>query len=771
MKKIAFTLVIFLISLILLSPLGCKNVASQSNTPVRLDTFSSKPLNLDFEEGQLGGIPQGWFAPTSNIGYPAKLVEENPKTGKRCVMLFNDKAEIAPNVFGNVMQSIDANAFRGKRVKFSGAVRINGESNDARAQLWFRVDRNEQQVGFFDNMGDRPITSSEWKYYEIVADIDQDAKVINIGMILLGKGKAWLDSVSFEEVGALTYSKEPARPLTQQGLANVVAFTKLFGYIRHFHPSDEAANIDWNSFAINNIKIVEEAKNNIELAEKLNSVFNPIAPTVKVFPSGQSPELPSELNSLSPKAKFTYWRHIGFGNSAQKNDLGPYHSYRVQVTSDDKAPTPNKPFIGDLGAGLSCMVPMALYVDEKGTLPHTSQVKVETEPLIKYSGDDRNTRLANVITTWNILQHFYPYFDVVKVNWPQSLEKALLSAANDKDAIAFTKTLSLMIADLQDGHGLVRYSGDNNNFTLPIIVDFVEDKLVVTDISTSNNTEGLQIGDIITSIDNKPVKEVLAEKEALISGATLQWKRFNALRKIFIGAKDSEATLEIEKGNGQKKTLSLKKTTFLSQLEESQPDKVTEIKPGIFYLDLDRIKDDDFIKVLPKLEKAKGVIFDLRGYPNQLSPTILNHLIDEPVQSARWNVPIVSTPDHQNMVEFDTNGRWTLKPEAPKIKAKVAFITDGRAISYAESYMGIVEAYKLAEIVGAPTAGTNGNINPLKLPGDYTVIWTGMKVLKHDGSQHHGIGIQPTVAVSRTIKGITEKKDEFLEKAIEVVSK
>jgi C-terminal processing protease CtpA/Prc len=133
-------------------------------------------------------------------------------------------------------------------------------------------------------------------------------------------------------------------------------------------------------------------------------------------------------------------------------------------------------------------------------------------------------------------------------------------------------------------------------------------------------------------------------------------------------------------------------------------------------------------------------------------------------------VPIISKPDHANVVAYDTGGRWDLQPIAPKLKGKIAFLTDGRAISYAESYMGIIEAYKLAEIVGEPTAGTNGNVNPFKLPGDYTVVWTGMKVLKHDGSQHHGIGIHPTVPASRTVRGIREKRDEQLERAIAIVS-
>jgi C-terminal processing protease CtpA/Prc len=85
--------------------------------------------------------------------------------------------------------------------------------------------------------------------------------------------------------------------------------------------------------------------------------------------------------------------------------------------------------------------------------------------------------------------------------------------------------------------------------------------------------------------------------------------------------------------------------------------------------------------------------------------------------------------------------------------------------------MGIIEHYKLAAIVGSPTAGTNGNINPFMLPGGYFVSWTGMKVLKHDGSRHHGVGIQPTVPVSRTIQGVIKGSDEILERALKVVSK
>ena len=125
-------------------------------------------------------------------------------------------------------------------------------------------------------------------------------------------------------------------------------------------------------------------------------------------------------------------------------------------------------------------------------------------------------------------------------------------------------------------------------------------------------------------------------------------------------------------------------------------------------------------------------------------------------------------PDRTH-VDFDF-ANWEVAPQAPRFRGRVVFLTDGRAVSYAETYLGIVEHYKLGEIVGEPTAGTNGNVNPFTLPGGYRVSWTGMKVLKHDGSRHHGVGIQPTVRVSPTVRGIVEGRDEVLERAIEVLT-
>src|ERR1051326_6341508 len=734
--------------------------ARAQSSLVRVQNVEPHPANLDFEQGTLGQVPDGWRCPTT-INYGAELAAEQPKSGKYSAVLFSKDAPAAGSPFGNLMQAFDATPFRGKRVRFRASVRMEGQSG--RAQLWMRVDRTGNKIGFFDNMMDRPITSGEWREYEIAGSIADDAEVLNIGMLLFGKGKAWLDAVSIEDSGKVVVRADPPKPATARGLENLIAFSRLLGYVRHFHPSDEAAATDWNAFAVNGVLAVESAKNAAELNQKLNELFRQVAPTVRVFPTGRTVPFPGELTPPANTSglEVISWKHRGFGPTTKQDAI--YHSERVRTSLNTNSPDPRKPFAADLGGGVSCIVPLALFVDAKGTLPHAaSQATQSQNSPVEYSGNDRATRLANVALAWNILQHFYPYFDVVKTDWPAALKNALASAATDENDLAFLTTLRRMVAQLHDGHGNVYYPGEPRGFSIPLIFGWVEGRLVVTDVAAGGASD-IQPGDIVLKVNGKPSADALTELESFISGATSQWRRCIALILLADGPKDSELKLDVQDANGQMRAVTLRRTVDTESLNEMRPPKISELKQGIFYVALDRIKDEDFQAALPQLEKAKGIIFDLRGYP-RVSPMVISHLIDGPATSARWLVPIITKRDHSTVDAYETGGRWDLKPIAPRLKGKIAFLTDGRAISYAESYMGIIEAYKLAEIVGEPTAGTNGNVNPFVLPGNYTVVWTGMKVLKHDGSQHHGIGIQPTVPVSRTIKGIREKRDEQLER-------
>ncbi|MBI1897775.1 MAG: erythromycin esterase family protein, partial [Acidobacteria bacterium] len=173
------------------------------------------PANLDFEQGEPGKVPAWWFVPQGllNAGYSAELRREGCKSGLGCAVVLAPENGAMP--FANLMQRFDAAPYRGKLVRLRAWVRLDTRAPGDRAQLWFRVDRGGGQMGFFDNMGNRPITSAEWRACEIEGEIDEDAGYINIGLMSVGKGRAWIDGLSLD-VAPVSAASEAVRRQIQE---------------------------------------------------------------------------------------------------------------------------------------------------------------------------------------------------------------------------------------------------------------------------------------------------------------------------------------------------------------------------------------------------------------------------------------------------------------------------------------------------------------------------------------------------------------------------
>ncbi len=741
--------------------------AQAQSSPVKLGNAAPKLANLDFEDGAPGLTPPGWTATTAAQGFIAETSVDTPRSGKQCALL---RAENPTGGFGILMQSIDATPYRGHRIRLRGALRVDPSSSATRAHLWLRVDRSANRTGFFDNMMNRSVTAATWTGAEIVGDVDDDAETINLGLLMLGSGRCFVDAVTLEDLGKVTVVTEPARPITDRGLANLEAFTRLLGYVRHFHPSDQAAAADWDAFAVNGIRKIESAASPAELATGLNALFAPVAPSVRVFVTGQAitPVPDGNPNLDGAGVSVVQWRHEGVGLQGDAENV--YSSTReTKPVIGGRIPEgfrdPRMPFVRNLAGGVTCSVPLSLFTDANGSLPRPAASASRPPELVRYTGNDRATRLAAVALAWNVFQHFYPYFDVVKTDWPSLLGPTLRAAAECPDDVAFTFVLRRLVWALHDGHGSVTGPAPNWFAAVPVSWTLIDDQLVVTAVDPSA-AGGIVAGDVVESIDGQPVRAAIDDAQSHISSATAQWSRHRALTEIRLGPPDSQASLVVRSADGSRRTVVVKRSATEFALDSPRPAKIAEVKPGVYYIDVGRITDDDFTQALPALEKARGIVFDMRGYPSRLSPMPLQHLTGSAIESARWQIPTITVPDGESDASRFTGERWNLPPLAPRLTAKLAFLTDGRAISYAESWMGIVEAYRLGAIVGEATAGTNGNVNPFVLPGGYRVTWTGMRVLKHDGSRHHGVGILPTIPVTRTIKGVAAGRDESLERAI-----
>lgn len=463
------------------------------------------------------------------------------------------------------------------------------------------------------------------------------------------------------------------------------------------------------------------------------------------------------------------------------NYTGKMFDYMPQFGESTKAP---------IGNDLICVVPLTLLLNDTSTYPKTdittfNRLKSELSNINISSSFNQQVNFASVIIAWNVLQHFFPYFDVIDVDWNKVLGETLESTIDNTRKKDFFITLSQMFAKINDGHGIVF---GEQMYYLPIQTEFIENKIVIT---ASNDTT-LKRGDIIHKIDGKPVIEALDEKERIISGSP-QLRRHRALN--ILGSKlNPDITMNkdmsgftydelknktnlygthlVIERNGKEQNIVIANSKhgnqFFNPVDQRKyvSKTIIEIEPRIYYINMANCTVDEFEQKKEVLANAKAVIYDQRGGYKLNFFQIVPYWIEKPVTSTWWNIPQTVYPDRKE-VKFD-NSNWDIKPKYPLFKSKSIIINVPSVVSAGETMMDIIDHYNLAITIGDSTAGCNGNVNIINMPCGYYAWFTGMKVLKHDGNQLYLKGFKPDYPVKKTIKAIKEGRDEYLEKALEI---
>lgn len=571
---------------------------------------------------------------------------------------------------------------------------------DGKAGVYIRVDQGKNKYGLLKTTIDQAIDQT-WRKFTIKGKIDKEFKSLLFGAILYDKGKFAVDDLSL-----IVEGKEI--------------------YLKNFE--DEIVNNQPLKMTLST------GRSSIENAKYLF--------TVKQEGNNKYLLLESPVNLGKPDSvKFNLFdKHSKFGEYAEK----------------------------EIGSNLKIILPLALYGNKSNTYPNVDGLKTTAfiteinNSNYTLAASDLYFRLGNIINTWNVFQHFYPYFDVAKTNWNEDLKIALREAYQNKDASDYYNSLKKLTAKLKDGHVSVTSFGNKNYYLPPIAWKWVENKLVIT--AVLDNKVNVKAGDIVETIEGIDAKKYFEELNRYISAATIGWLNYQAEIESLYGSNNSNLNISLL---GEKKTIALKRTLFAGQYEALLP-KQTAIKTlgnQITYIsftgaDMKMINDS-----LSLLKSSKAIIFDLRGKPNENSG-MLEYLMTKKDTASKWlRAPEIIYPDQEKIVGYRSEG-WDLEAKTLNLTAKIFFLIDGRVISAGESYASLVEHYKLGTLVGQPTAGTNGEVNTLTLPGGFVVRFTGLKAVKQDGSQLHGIGIIPNIYVEQTAKGIKEGRDEILERAV-----
>jgi C-terminal processing protease CtpA/Prc len=388
----------------------------------------------------------------------------------------------------------------------------------------------------------------------------------------------------------------------------------------------------------------------------------------------------------------------------------------------------------------------------------------------------REYRLLALFRFWNVIHYFYPYKDLLDQDWDTVLPRFLPQFAEARDALEYSLAVAEMAACIQDTHTYVAGSKALNRFfgeaVPPVALRLIEGKPVVTDLLDAEAVKGSGVvtGDVVLAVDGEPVDKRMARYGKYIAGSNPGAHARSILRRLLNGPDGSTLKLTVRGRDDKTREIALlRKTTYAALRPKPSGEAYKILEDNTGYCDLERLTLGEVDAMLERLKDTRAIVFDLRGYPQGTAWALAPRLnVKGAKYGASFQRMLVSggSSTEEGEVRFaflqplPTANQW-------KYKGKTATLIDERAISQSEHTGLFMEAACATTFIGSPTAGANGDVTSLALPGGLAVGFTGHDVRHIDGRQLQRVGLVPHVEVRPTLAGIRAGQDEVLARALQ----
>ena len=407
--------------------------------------------------------------------------------------------------------------------------------------------------------------------------------------------------------------------------------------------------------------------------------------------------------------------------------------------------------------------------------PAVMALPLADEPYADMKAPDREHRLLALFRCWNVINYFFPYKSLLDEPWDKTLSRFIPRFDSAGDSMDYQRAIHELSAAIQDTHafttGTTVLQHDFGTHAPPLAAEHVEGRTVVV---SSPGVAGVDPGDVILEVDGEQPAARLARIARLLSSSTPQAGMAAAHRLLFLGPQGSTLKVLVENASGEKKTVEIPRTLTVREHYQSvvprRASPVYQVLPnGYGYIDLGRLPQADSDKAMDALQHTPAIIFDMRGYPNGTAWTISPRLTAKRnVPAAQFRRPLISAralSDSDLDAEYFGFTQPLPPPREPAYKGRVVMLINESAISQAEHTCLFFQSAADVTFIGTPTAGANGDVTNLVLPGNFFVNFSGHDVRHADGRQLQRVGIQPQVRAAPTARGIREKRDEVLEAA------
>jgi hypothetical protein len=405
-------------------------------------------------------------------------------------------------------------------------------------------------------------------------------------------------------------------------------------------------------------------------------------------------------------------------------------------------------------------------------MPEAHNAKLTNEPAYKdLKFPDAGYQLLAAFRFWNAVEYWSPDRDVSGEDWPHVLEDSIADIALAKNKDEYQLKLMAMVAQLHDGHANLLSSlavrPPVGECRLPVQMRFVENIPIVFRLDDDAGDQPLRVGDVVTELDHVPVTKLMAEWKPYFGTSNEAGLRNETARYMTRG-NCGDVNISVRR-NGEEVSFTTGRhvsAKWIPILTHDRPGKAFQmLSPDVAYLKLSAAKAAESALYVESAEEAKALIIDIRGYPADFFPEDLGpHLVSKETPFVR-----ATEADLDNPGAFHWNEPETIKPKFPLFRGKVIVLVDEAAMSSAEFQAMAARTVPGAVVVGSITAGADGNVSQIPLPGGLFTLMSGLGVFYPDKRPTQRVGIVPDVIVRPTIDGIRSGRDEVLEAAVRLV--
>lgn len=553
-----------------------------------------------------------------------------------------------------------------------------------------------------------------------------------------------------------------------------VEFARTYGIVRYFSPNpytQDWSESDW-------MKVCALLADRAE-TQPLETVFKSLAPTMSLTAVPVSPG----DNGTCPGSRAMYYSYSGSGElnvpflakllMPGLADYIPYYKKLLMVSgSTDTAAVPSacRYYSYPVGEGK--------YLNVQHALPEDKFDRKETRRLLADAKDywknhqiddkalskrrrlifgllsDKAVRVADVTVRWNIVRHFYPYYEEDSLDWDNQLERYMrksvqMAGVNTFESLVeWYDTLCRFMNPVKDGHMFVRRDMNVSGIMSTYLPEFyaeAETKVVNDTLLVRMGTDGKQPWRILNAVNGQQASERLRYCRQITNAATEVHRDKMAAEKMLSSAEyGTPFVIQTVDASGQthEDTLYAQSQNIKNAEKERQP--VRKLENGILYVDATSRELNEKLFLSALTPDVRGLCFDLRGLPTYQFEDILAHLIAADAKAPATEVAINNFPYQQNVTwRIDSE---TLKARQPHIALPATFLCDGATVSWGETILMMVRHYKLGKIAGQTTAGTTGDMTQFLLPL-FPFSMTGMLMRCMDGEPHHARGIKPDITI------------------------